>query len=545
MFKKSRKDLQLDAFSNTSNHLNSTVAKEYLDPKSWHNQFREQIVMRIDESVFSVLFHDTTGAPNSSIRVLMSMMIAKEAFGWSDSELFSNCKFNLVLRCALGLFNISDPVPAESTYYLFRKRVYEYQKQTGRDLTEEVFRQITSEQIKDFQVNGRAIRMDSKLISSNIAFYSRYEIVHHTLLAFLNTLNLDLIPALSPEDQQRLKELREEKSSLTVYRSTKEEIYKKLQVVGMEIYRLLGLFSDNQTESFLLLKRVFNEQFKVTQEQKVELRPKEEITSSSVQSPHDPDSAYRNKGDQKVKGYSVNITETCSDDGLNLITNAQVDKANVADSTFVQSAIQATQELTNTRPEKVYADGAYQSPLNADFCEGIDMVYSGIQGSNPRFDLNLTPEGLIVIDKQTKQQYLAKKVKSQNKTNEERYSVKINGEYFYFAQTAIRSAIIRAQILNRPTEERRKRNNVEATIYQLGIPLVNRKSKYRGLFKQEMWVSCRCLWINLVRIMNFRAKNPGFLLNFLFILNLNRLLYALGLEVSFWKYILHPKYSFE
>ena len=58
MFKKSRKDLQLDAFSNTSNHLNSTVAKEYLDPKSWHNQFREQIVMRIDESVFSVLFHD-------------------------------------------------------------------------------------------------------------------------------------------------------------------------------------------------------------------------------------------------------------------------------------------------------------------------------------------------------------------------------------------------------------------------------------------------------------------------------------------------------
>ena len=222
-----------------------------------------------------------------------------------------------------------------------------------------------------------------------------------------------------------------------------------------------------------------------------------------------------------------------------------MDKANVADSTFVQSAIQATQELTNTRPEKVYADGAYQSPLNADFCEGIDMVYSGIQGSNPRFDLNLTPEGLIVIDKQTKQQYLAKKVKSQNKNNEERYSVKINGEYFYFAQTAIRSAIIRAQILNRPKEERRKRNNVEATIFQLSIPLVNRKSKYRGLFKQEMWVSCRCLWINLVRIMNFRAKNPGFLLNFLFILNLNRLLYALGLEVSFWKYILHPKYSFE
>lgn len=47
--------------------------------------------------------------------------------------------------------------------------------------------------------------------------------------------------------------------------------------------------------------RVFNEQYKISEDQQIELRPKEEISSSSVQSPHDTDSAYRNKQGQQVK----------------------------------------------------------------------------------------------------------------------------------------------------------------------------------------------------------------------------------------------------
>ena len=65
---------------------------------------------------------------------------------------------------------------------------------------------------------------------------------------------------------------------------------------------------------------------------------------------------------------------------------------------------------------------------------------------------------------------------------------------------------MRREMKGRPLEELHKRNNVEATIFQVGIPLVNGKSKYRGLFKQNIWVNCRCLWINLVRIMNFTKQ---------------------------------------
>ena len=84
----------------------------------------------------------------------------------------------------------------------------------------------------------------------------------------------------------------------------------------------------------------------------------------------------RNKGDQKVKGIRVNITETNSETSLNLITSVQVDKANVPDTSFVDSALKNTEELIGQPIVKVYADGAYQRPENNLIGENIDMVYS-------------------------------------------------------------------------------------------------------------------------------------------------------------------------
>ena len=63
--------------------------------------------------------------------------------------------------------------------------------------------------------------------------------------------------------------------------------------------------------------------------------------------------------------------------------------------------------------------------------------------------------------------------------------------------------MLRKKMKMRPLEELRKRNNVEATIFQFGYYLRNKKSKYRGLYKQKLWAYCRCLWINLVRIKGF------------------------------------------
>jgi hypothetical protein len=506
MFKKSNKEPQLDAFASVPMMLESLAFKQYSDHNSWHNQFHDQVVKRIDETIFSVLFNTTTGAPNSPIRILVGMMILKESFVWSDSQLFEQCRFNLLVRGALGLFNMNDQLPVESTYYLLRKRIYGHQKQNGEDLMGKAFAQITSEQIKEFDVNGRSIRMDSKLIGSNIALFSRYEIIHHTLCMFFKTLDQSAKSILSATDLEQLEKLATEEPNKTVYRSTREELKDRLQPIGIICYKLLTLFGNLQTETFLLLQRIFNEQYKVSENQQIELRPKEEISSSSVQSPHDPECAYRNKGDQKVKGYSVNITETCSEEGLNLITNVLVEKANTPDTTFVKPAIQATIEVTGQMVEKTYADGAYQSPTNDDCCENIDMVFTGIQGAESRYDLEMTPEGLLVTDTKTGELIQAVLVKKQKNSKEDKWRIKTPTGHYYFGQQAIRASRMRREMKGRPKEELHKRNNVEATIFQLSLPLRNNKSKYRGQIKQKMWACCRCLWINLIRILNFTKQ---------------------------------------
>jgi hypothetical protein len=506
MFKKSNKETQLDAFTSVPTMLESSALKQYSDQGHWHNQFREQVVMRIDESIFSVLFNNTTGAPNAPTRTLVGMMILKESFGWSDSQLFEHCRFNLLVRSSLGLFNINDPLPVESTYYLLRKRIYDHQKQNGEDLMGKVFAHITSGQIRDFDVNGRSIRMDSKLIGSNIAIFTRYEIIHQTLCMFYKSLDKAAKSKLFVVDRKQLELLMKEESSKTVYHSTKDELRGRLQTIGILIYNLLNRLEYLQTELYQLLQRVFNEQYKVIEDQQIELRPKEEISSSSLQSPHDPDSAYRNKQGQQVKGYSVNITETCSIDTINLITNVIVEKANTPDTAFVEPAIEATIEVTGQMVKTVYADGAFQSPDNDRCCENIDMVFTGIQGAESKYDLDMTREGLLVNDTKTGEQMKAVLVKKNRNSKEDRWRITTPSGYYYFNQQAIRASQLRRKIKGRTAEELHKRNNVEATIFQLGIPLRNNKSKYRGLIKQKIWTYCRCLWINLIRILNFTKQ---------------------------------------
>jgi len=507
MFRKSNKDRQIDLFRSIPTLLPDNATNKYNDNSYWHNQFRQEVINLIDETHYQVLFNDTMGAPNASIRILVGMMIIKEAFGWSDSQLFEQCQFNLLVRSALGLVNMNDPLPAESTYYLFRKRIYDYNRLTGEDLLEKTFVQITREQITQFEVNGRKIRMDSKLIGSNIAYYSRYEIIHQTLSRFYASLGKFKQARLVPAVRHQLEELTGEEPNKTVYRSTKEEIQGRLQLIGMLIYKLLKTYTGQTGEDYQLLQRVFDEQYHVVESQKVQLRPKEEITSGSVQSPHDTDSAFRQKGDQRVKGYSVNITETTSDNkGLDLITNVIVDKANTADKDFVQPAIDATVEVTGQKVETAYLDGAFQSPGNDEFCKDIDMVFTGIQGEQSRYDLEMTPEGLMVTDTQTGERTLATLAKKLKNSKEDRWCSTTNQGKRYFNQQAIRTSELRRIMKNRPVEETRKRNNVEATIFQVAFPLKNSKSKYRGLFKQRVWAYCRCLWVNLVRIVKFTKQ---------------------------------------
>jgi hypothetical protein len=511
MFRKSITSQQLEIFTSPTSILQAKSLRYYSDDHSWHNIFCKEVLMRIDETIFSPLFSSDNGAPNTSVRLLVGMMVIKEGFGWSDAQLFEEVRYNLLVRSALGLKNLNDPVPAESTYYLLRKRIVDWEKAGHENLLEQTFATVTKGQIIDFDVRGKRIRMDSKLIGSNIAWYSRYEIIHETLKRAYkkHSFGTDI---LSENDLQFLESIACEKGEKVIYRNTKEEVSSRIGILGVLIYKILTTTGTTENKDMQLLQRVFDDQYTVEKSEEgnesVIPRPKESISSKSVQSLHDTECHYRNKGDNKVKGYSDNLTETCdSENKVNLILNTQVEVVTHADSDFLQPAVEKSQEILTDKIEKIHADGAYHSPDNQKFCGGaaIALIISAIQGVQSRFDLSYSEDEteVIVVDTQTGENMDVRKIVAR-KTGGIRWAIKTTeGKFRYFTRENVETSLLRKNIAKIPQSELNIRNNVEASIFQLGQRYSNSKSRYRGLIKHKMWSNMRCLWVNYVRISRY------------------------------------------
>jgi hypothetical protein len=516
MFKKSDKHKQLDAFSSPIEYLKDSTMNYYLKNDSWHNQFRQQVLMRVDESIFKALYTEITGAPNASIRVLVGMMILKEGQGWSDEQLFENCNFNLLVRSALGLMTLEDSVPVASTYYLFRRNLVEYAKEHQEDLFKKCQAQITKSQILEFNVSGKQVRMDSKLIGSHIAWYTRYELIHETLRLFIAEREEFIYKkSLSKVEFSLIKNIQGETGNKVVYRSTKAEIDARFVALGKLMYRFIGLFKANNYGQYQTLKTVFEQQYSVSKEKIVLPLENEKISAKSIQSPHDTDCHYRNKDGNKIKGYSANITETCDQQTtedqpvLNLITDTQVEVVTTTDCSFLQQALTNSQEILPNEIEKVYADGAYNSIENQEYCKNgtIDLLLTAMQGAIPRYNLSLDSQDqnkLIVTDNKTGNSIEAQQVVTRKDPTGKKWKIKTDeGKYRYFDMESLRAANLRQKLKEIPIEELNIRNNVEATIFQLGYHYSNDKSNYRTLAKHKLWAYSRSLWVNFVRILKY------------------------------------------
>jgi len=503
MFRKTNTNKQFSLLSGVNQHLTGVSEKQFSAPTAWHNTFYSQVVNKIDENIFSVLFSEDQGSPNASVKILISMMILKEGEGYSDEKLFENCRFNLLTRKALGLVNIDDKIPAESTYYLFRKRISEYEEQKNEDLFEKCFQKITEKQIIEFNVSGKSLRADSKLIGSNIAFYSRYELIHRTLLLFYKNVFHKQTSLLSEENQIILADFIKEKAADTVYKSDKKQINNRIIILGELIGSILNVLQDNENKDYITLKQVFSEQYKVLSDSKIGIIPAKEISAQSIQSPYDTDCDFRTKTGKKTKGYSHNITETCDpNNDVNLITNVEVEPASKADNDFVETLVEKSKEILTDEIENLHVDGAYHSIENQDFVkkEGINFYLTGFAGKQGRYDLKLHENELQVTDIQTNK--LIPVVITKNN----KHRIKTEKGYRYFTDKEIESCRLRKKADKLPKEIGNIRNNVEASIFQLAYTLRKDKTKYRGLIKNKIWAILRSLWVNFVRITNNLKK---------------------------------------
>jgi hypothetical protein len=534
MFKRSR-SIQGDMFKSLSIQLGKRKQKLLDDPKAWHNVFYKEVLSRIDESPYSVLYDDVMGRPNSSIRIMISMMVLKEGQGWSDEQLFEACSFDIKVMHALGLFHIDQDVPAESTYYEFRRLLTIHNAAQSRDLLKWTFADITAQQAKELNIKGKKIRMDSKLINSNIAKSTRLQLILEATRKYLSKSANEYSDIPSKHKELRC-QLRTKTSSNISYSLSIKEKKEMLVQLGQFIKYLLSKDTTHVDNHNHILSRIYKEHYQEDKEDKDNPGPKapKDISSTSIQSAHDIDAAYRCKGQgaskQRVSGYHANIVESCDEeDSINLILDVEVIPANICEDAFLESAINQSEQILQkedgTHPpiEEVITDGGYDSIANREeMLKGTRPKWrvAKTKGGKRRYNITKSDQNKIVVIDVGR----GTKCKVTLTKNKEKYIIhNPEGSRRYMTLYQIENYLKRQEIESQAdTTSYNLRANVESTIHQCFHRLKKRnKIVYRRQIKCQWYVISRALWVNMTRIVGKNFKFAAYLplLHLWYILN--------------------------
>jgi hypothetical protein len=333
---------------------------------SWADAFYRQVFCRIDETPFAVLYADEPSRPNASVNILMGAEILKAGHGWSDEELYDAVQFNLQVRYALGLRDMTT-VPFElRTVYNFRQRVSQHMQATGENLLEQVFVQVTDQQLAALKLKTGQQRMDSVQVASNMRQMSRL----HLLVEVVQRV----WRMLSEPDQEYYAALfeayRQGTAGQYCYRVKGDEVPAHLAALGQVMHQLVGDLAAHYADqpAYQVLQRVFDEHFtpvEGTEEgsgsEQIRAKAGEELSASSLQSPDDWEATYREKHGQGHRGYVANLTETCEPENeVQLITQVQVAPNTQDDEQLAVEAVPGLKARMGL--EVLWTDGGYNGP---------------------------------------------------------------------------------------------------------------------------------------------------------------------------------------
>jgi len=357
MFRKNTRHLQIPLTSHVD-ELPEPL-RERLE-SSWAQTFYEQFFCRLDEGAFAVLYADVPSRPNVPVNVLVALEFLKAAHGWTDEEMYNEFCFNVQVRYALGYRHLGEGYFDLRTLYSFRERLSRHMQQTGENLLQKAFEQVTDEQLRAFSLATGKQRMDSTLLASNIRQMGRVQL--------LVTVLQRVWRMLGEEDRKRYAErfapYRNGHAGQYVYRLKKEELPMHLARIGEDMRWLLAELEAGygQEPVYHVLARVFVEHFRLEGER---LRVKEgsELAASSLQSPDDWEASFRKKGGRGHRGYVVNVAETCDPENpVQLVTQVLVAPNTTDDSTLLAEALPGLRARTEVKT--LVTDGGYGSAAN-------------------------------------------------------------------------------------------------------------------------------------------------------------------------------------
>jgi len=375
MFRKNKRHLQPILINNVQQLPDRQ--RQRLE-QSWAGVFYKEVFCRLKEEPFGEMYSDLPSRPNIPVNVLVGLEYLKSGMGWSDEELYDAFLYNVQVRYALGYHELGEGEFDLRSLYYFRQRLSQHMQETGINLLEQAFEQVTDAQIAAFQLKTGKQRMDSTQVASNIRQQGRLQL----LVEVLQRVHRMLIEA----DQQKYVEVFEPylkgHPGHYIYRLKKEEYPEHIQRMGLVMYRLLNELRAGYTADkvFQMLERVFGEHFHL-EEGGVKTKANKELSACSLQSPDDWEATIRETGHGLRQGYVTNIAETCDPENpFQVITKVQVAPNSTDDSKLLLEAIPNLVQRTDL--DKLYADGGYGGP-NVDQAladQQISMLQTGIRG---------------------------------------------------------------------------------------------------------------------------------------------------------------------
>jgi len=520
-------------FFNTVGQLPRGV-KKMMD-KSWAPGFRNLIFKKIDERRYAELYSDIDSRPNFPVNVWVGLEVIKGMFDYTDAELLEQFHFNLLTAYALGLENLGEVTLAERTLYYNRKRLLEYEAQTGRNLLEEEFQAMTDDALEELGINTKTQRMDSSFVGSFIKQMSRLELIVKVLQNFYRDLDGKEQARWNP----RVKEYVETEARHIAYYLKAAEVGDYLQKVGALLFELHQTYAGDEQVSALRsyehIGRILLEQFNIVDGKKeiqVEVKPSREISARSLQNPADDTATCRTKDGRTYKGGLFNVAETCAPENkMQLLTDVCVEQNVVADDDFLAERLPAIKERTGV--EEMLTDANYTGEHSEKVCreETVAIIPTEVRGRKERADrLSLRdfhfdgrpiascPEGCSPIEQIHKPESgrhvvrFAKPIcRACPRANECPARCR---KHFYSLAFSDRQALLaqRRQQLSQEDyrSQCRLRPAIEGTVSQFKQKMRNGKLRIRGLARIRNSIILMAIGINFGRVWAYLLEtNPG------------------------------------
>jgi len=304
------------------------MSNNKLETSIW-GHIRTEVFEKVNENAFSPLYSESMGRPNTPVNILVTLLTIKEMHDLTFRELESQMDYHIGVQYACGC-EAGQQVTTLRTVTNFIKYLRIHEEKTGVNLFNIEFNRLVQDQIHRLGLSTKIARTDSTYIDTNVCSYNR--------LQFLIEIVKRVYRILDEEDKRQFvlnfRMYAENDADNYVCDLRGSDIEEEFRKIGHCYYSLEKLYGDKYSmeKPWQLYLRIFKEQFRVTDEDQIELKPSKEMTSDSVRGVDDPGATLRHKLGQNYVGFVGNVVETADPENkVNLICEADFYQNNTSD----------------------------------------------------------------------------------------------------------------------------------------------------------------------------------------------------------------------